>query len=104
MEFHHIGRPLAAVGSRTVTAGSELHRPRNTRELSTRQEHSATVRFSPNHNCTPSKALQARATSAGASASSASMAVDAPAQASTAARASGAFRSSARAALICLIV
>src|SRR5215216_4222884 len=33
VEFHHIGRPLDVVGSRTVTAGSELHRPRNTREL-----------------------------------------------------------------------
>jgi hypothetical protein len=42
VEFHHIGRPLAAAGSRTVTAGSELHRPRNTRELSLVREHSAT--------------------------------------------------------------
>ena len=29
-EFHPVNRPLAAVGSRTVTAGSELHRPRST--------------------------------------------------------------------------
>src|SRR5436190_19477699 len=29
-EFHQVHRPLAAVGSRTVTAGSELHRPRST--------------------------------------------------------------------------
>ncbi len=31
LEFHQVNRPLAAVGSRTVTAGSELHRPRSTR-------------------------------------------------------------------------
>ncbi len=30
LEFHQVNRPLAAVGSRTVTAGSELHRPRST--------------------------------------------------------------------------
>ncbi|GGU68983.1 hypothetical protein GCM10010211_38050 [Streptomyces albospinus] len=28
-EFHLLNRPLAADGSRTVTAGSELHRPRS---------------------------------------------------------------------------
>ena len=27
LEFHQVNRPLAAAGSRTVTAGSELHRP-----------------------------------------------------------------------------
>src|SRR5204862_322916 len=32
-EFRRIGRPLAAAGSRTVTAGSEFHRPRSTRAL-----------------------------------------------------------------------
>ena len=30
LEFHQINRPLAAAGSRTITAGSELHRPRST--------------------------------------------------------------------------
>src|SRR3954468_5160562 len=30
LEFHQVNRPLDAVGSRTVTAGSELHRPRST--------------------------------------------------------------------------
>ena len=30
LEFHQVNRPLAADGSRTVTAGSELHRPRST--------------------------------------------------------------------------
>ncbi len=30
LEFHQVNRPLAAAGSRTVTAGSELHRPRST--------------------------------------------------------------------------
>ena len=29
-DFHLVNRPLAAVGSRTVTAGSEFHRPRST--------------------------------------------------------------------------
>src|SRR5690606_22812356 len=29
LEFHQISRPLVAVGSRTVTAGSEFHRPRS---------------------------------------------------------------------------
>src|SRR6478735_12472175 len=29
-ELHLVNRPLAAVGSRTVTAGSEFHRPRST--------------------------------------------------------------------------
>ncbi len=29
LEFHQVNRPLDAVGSRTVTAGSELHRPRS---------------------------------------------------------------------------
>ncbi|GHC85656.1 hypothetical protein GCM10010349_71310 [Streptomyces flavofungini] len=28
-EFHLVNRPLEAAGSRTVTAGSELHRPRS---------------------------------------------------------------------------
>ncbi|GAB3674957.1 hypothetical protein GCM10028814_04480 [Angustibacter aerolatus] len=36
LEFHQVNRPLAAVGSRTVTAGSELHRPRSTRVLTGR--------------------------------------------------------------------
>jgi hypothetical protein len=40
VEFHHINPPLEAEGSRTVTAGSDLHRPRYTRELSTRRQHS----------------------------------------------------------------
>src|SRR5215213_10422226 len=31
LEFHQVNRPLAAVGSRTVTAGSDFHRPRSTR-------------------------------------------------------------------------
>src|SRR5690606_26564995 len=30
LEFHQVNRPLAAAGSRTITAGSELHRPRST--------------------------------------------------------------------------
>ena len=29
-DFHLVNRPLAAAGSRTVTAGSEFHRPRST--------------------------------------------------------------------------
>src|SRR5699024_8056768 len=40
-EFHLVNRPLAAVGSRTVTAGSELHRPRSAR-TSVRPSQSAT--------------------------------------------------------------
>jgi hypothetical protein len=32
VEFHHINPLLEAEGSRTVTAGSDLHRPRYTRE------------------------------------------------------------------------
>src|SRR5699024_12362143 len=40
-EFHLVNRPLAAVGSRTVTAGSELHRPRSAR-TSVRRTQSAT--------------------------------------------------------------
>src|SRR5215213_4974052 len=40
VEFHHINPLLEAEGSRTVTAGSDLHRPRYTRELSTRRQHS----------------------------------------------------------------
>src|SRR5699024_6002406 len=40
-EFHLVNRPLAAVGSRTVTAGSELHRPRSAR-TSVRRAQSAT--------------------------------------------------------------
>ena len=40
MEFHHIHPLLEAEGSRTITAGSDLHRPRYTRELSTRRAHS----------------------------------------------------------------
>ena len=102
-----------AHGSRTVTAGSELHRPRNTRELSTRQSYADPTRrrrdgrwhpapTAPGSRAvTPSRASQARATRAGASASSLSMAVEAPAQASTAASAVGASRSSAKAARIC---
>ncbi len=30
LEFHQVSRPLAADGSRTLTAGSEFHRPRST--------------------------------------------------------------------------
>jgi len=30
-EFHLVNRPMASAGSRTVTAGSELHRPRDAR-------------------------------------------------------------------------
>ncbi|GAA1823469.1 hypothetical protein GCM10009714_01660 [Microlunatus capsulatus] len=33
VEFHHINRSLAAIGSRTFTAGSDFHRPRNTCEF-----------------------------------------------------------------------
>ena len=33
LEFHQVHRPLVAVGSRTVTAGSDLHRPRSTHLL-----------------------------------------------------------------------
>lgn len=33
VEFHHINPLLEAEGSRTVTAGSDLHRPRYTREF-----------------------------------------------------------------------
>jgi hypothetical protein len=33
LEFHQVNRPLAADGSRTLTAGSELHRPRSTCRL-----------------------------------------------------------------------
>ena len=32
LEFHQVDRPMASTGSRTVTAGSELHRPRSTRD------------------------------------------------------------------------
>ncbi len=34
-EFHRVHRPLAADGSRTVTAGSEFHRPRSARATAT---------------------------------------------------------------------
>src|SRR5215216_2552748 len=39
VELHHINPLLEAEGSRTVTAGSDLHRPRYTREFSTRRAH-----------------------------------------------------------------
>ncbi len=39
VELHHISPLLEAEGSRTVTAGSDLHRPRYTREFSTRRAH-----------------------------------------------------------------
>ena len=41
-EFHLVNRSLAANGSRTFTAGSELHRPQSTRAWSTRQAQFAT--------------------------------------------------------------
>ena len=46
LEFHQVNRLLAASGSRTVTAGSDLHRPRNTHEMSTRRAHSTRIRES----------------------------------------------------------
>ncbi|AJC59801.1 hypothetical protein GZL_07249 [Streptomyces sp. 769] len=42
-EFHLLNRPLAADGSRTITAGSELHRPRSALLLMSVQAQSATA-------------------------------------------------------------
>ncbi len=33
LEFHQVNQPMASAGSRTLTAGSELHRPRSARTL-----------------------------------------------------------------------